>query len=152
MKLKTAFFDRVEMIPFHDCWEWIGSKDTGGYGTFPKKTKEGYTNCKAHRLSWEVNIGPIPAGLCVLHKCDNRGCVRPDHLFLGTQKENIYDMLAKKRNKAPQGAAHHKAKLSDIDVKNIRASTGSLKELAAKYSVHTSQISAIRTRRTWKHI
>ncbi len=76
------------------CWSWSGAKDSRGYGTLnggngvPKR---------AHRISWEIHFGEIPAGLGVLHKCDNPECSNPDHLFLGTQKQNALDMSAKGR-------------------------------------------------------
>lgn len=76
------------------CWLWTGSKDDDGYGLafFWHRRR-----IKAHRLSWELNRGPIPAGLDVLHSCDNPPCVRPDHLFLGTQVENMEDARRKGR-------------------------------------------------------
>jgi len=84
------------------CWLWLGTKMTTGYGQFrlspPKRATVG-----AHRMSWELYHGPIPDGMYVLHKCDVRACVRPDHLFLGSQKDNVHDMISKGRyNGGPQ--------------------------------------------------
>lgn len=74
------------------CWVWSGTINrTTGYGSLTVERKSRY----AHRLAWELDHGPIPAGLCVLHRCDNRRCVRPDHLFLGTFADNTRDMMAK---------------------------------------------------------
>lgn len=81
---------RVELGP---CWVWMGGTDIGGYGAI-KGTKRTST----HRVSWELHYGLIPDGLCVLHHCDNPPCVRPEHLFLGTRKDNAHDMIAKGRN------------------------------------------------------
>ena len=75
------------------CWEWTGAL-THGYGNV---RRQAYSDSKAHRLAWQMAYGPIPEGMQVLHHCDNRKCVRPDHLFLGTAADNLYDMLAKGR-------------------------------------------------------
>ena len=74
-----------------ECWEWRGLRDKHGYGRKgPYKT--------THRLAWEWANGPVPAGMCVLHRCDNPPCCNPDHLFLGTQADNLADMVAKGRH------------------------------------------------------
>ena len=75
------------------CWEWTGSKFKSGYGQVRIKRKL----ARAHRIAWELVNGPIPKGMCVLHRCDNPPCVNPDHLFLGTQSENMQDMVEKDR-------------------------------------------------------
>jgi hypothetical protein len=75
------------------CWEWIGIADADGYGKFTAAGKRS----KAHRWAWTQTNGPIPEGLNVLHHCDNPPCVRPEHLFLGTQRDNLRDMAAKRR-------------------------------------------------------
>lgn len=77
-----------------DCWEWAGGRNQGtGYGFFSVRSR----TIGAHRAAWEVANGPIPAGIDVLHRCDNPPCVRPDHLFLGTHRDNMRDMRAKGR-------------------------------------------------------
>jgi hypothetical protein len=73
------------------CWIWIGATNGRGYGNFKR-------HAKAHRVSWELYYGKIPNGLCVLHKCDVKLCVNPNHLWLGTYKDNNYDMHLKHRN------------------------------------------------------
>ena len=78
------------------CWVWGGYRNRGGYG-FTRVGGRGAPGKLAHRLSWELHRGPIPNGLHVLHRCDNPSCVRPDHLFLGTNQENIADRIAKGR-------------------------------------------------------
>jgi len=95
---EERFWSRVDKSD--DCWEWTRGKFTSGYGSVYFKGKRVQT----HRVSWVLTFGEIPEhdsyhGMCVLHKCDNPGCVNPDHLFLGTQQDNITDMIHKHRAK-----------------------------------------------------
>jgi len=90
---KTLFLKHIEIG--NDCWEWIGSNDRKtGYGKFELSGKSGY----AHRAAYELFVGPIPDGLCVMHECDNRICVNPKHLKLGTYKDNELDKRSKRRH------------------------------------------------------
>lgn len=93
---KIRFF---RFIKKDDCWNWIGSIGKNGYGYFSKNSKA----ASAHRVSWEIHNGQIPDGLCVLHKCDNRKCVNPDHLFIGTYYDNIHDKINKGRDTSISG-------------------------------------------------
>lgn len=95
--LSKRFHEKVEFIPFHSCWEWVGSKTSRGYGRINRGARRGKIE-KAHRVAYELYIAP-PGELCVLHRCDNPGCVNPYHLFLGTQGDNVLDMMKKKRGK-----------------------------------------------------
>jgi HNH endonuclease len=110
------------------------------------------TAWKAHRYMWLRAFGEIPKGLCVLHKCDNPPCINPKHLFLGTQLDNIEDMVVKRRQRAPRGVAHHECKLTPVKVHAIRRSTKSLTQLALQYEVSRATICGIRQRRKWRHI
>jgi hypothetical protein len=92
-----------------ECVEWGGSKDGSGYGQFRRRGK----NFRAHRDAWEqANGRPVPDGMFVLHKCDNRACINPDHLFLGTNKDNMADMVSKGRSLHRHGPKNPNAKLS----------------------------------------
>lgn len=89
------------------CWEFAGAKSHKGYGQLPIWRDGRSIPRSAHRLSWELANGPIPAGMSVLHRCDNPPCVRPDHLFLGTQSDNMQDMVAKGRAYAGPAPVFH---------------------------------------------
>ena len=82
------------------CWLWTGAIKSNGYGHIGSEGPGGYLKVRTtHRVSWELHFGPIPAGLLVLHRCDVRNCVRPDHLFLGTHTDNMLDCIAKGRDR-----------------------------------------------------
>lgn len=93
-KTKDRFFEKVIPEPNSGCWLWIGAWHGDGYGI----VKIRQVNFRTHRVSWELHNGPIPDGLCVLHKCDTPCCVNPNHLFLGTQPDNVQDCLNKNRH------------------------------------------------------
>lgn len=111
---------------------------------------------KAHRVSWMLANGPIPAGMVVCHRCDNPPCVNPDHLFLGTQIDNMRDRSKKGRGNHRKGSRHGRAKLTEQDVRVIRSryATGDWKQsdLAAEYGVSQPLIGHIVRRVTWRHI
>lgn len=90
--LEERFWDKVDKCD-DGCWNWLGSLAGGGYGGIGVNGKMMY----AHRISWEISFGKIPNGLWVLHRCDNKRCIRPDHLFLGTHQDNMDDMKSKGR-------------------------------------------------------
>jgi len=137
------------------CWEWTAHCNTTRhpYGRILVGSRRDGTRrmATAHRVSWELHFGAIPEGMCVCHRCDNPRCVRPDHLFLGTQIENIADMKAKKR--ARSVGARTRAKLTWADVDTIRSelARGALQEdLARRFGVRQPAISDIKHNKKWK--
>jgi hypothetical protein len=135
------------------CWSWNGNK-SNGYGRFAVGAKkEGYF--LAHRFSWELhNNAKIPDGMFVMHKCDNPECTNPDHLMLGTPKENTQDMIAKGRKitVAPVGAGNGKSVLNEEKVRFIRSSDLSHAALARLLDVSTGCVRGVRIGRTWSHV
>lgn len=102
------FFDLVKMGKSDECWIWVGSKTENGYGHLTRDDRI----ILAHRYSWIIHNGPIPDGLHVLHTCDNRACINPNHLWLGTRKDNQQDMNRKGRGlKGKKLSEEHKAKM-----------------------------------------
>jgi hypothetical protein len=146
-----AFWARVEKGPV--CWLWTGTRSVHGYGWSLRHWPGGG---KAHRCSWILRNGPIPDGLWVLHKCDVRLCVNPDHLYLGTHADNQADKNRKGRNKhnGLKHEHHWNAKIGPIEVSLIRdlyAGTPlKQKDLAAVFGVTFGTISDIVLGKTWK--
>lgn len=105
------------------CWEWTGSLGTSGYGQIGRKNIYGRRPIGTHRHSWLLHFGKIPDGLNVCHKCDNRICVRPDHLFLGTDKENLDDMRAKGRGFTPFKVKTHCLRGHELNDENVKISS-----------------------------
>lgn len=145
------FWERVLIKDWDDCWIWVAAKSSAGYGQFRMSGLLIY----AHRYSWEISNGIIPPKMCVLHRCDNPACVNPNHLFLGTQTDNMADKVAKGRQRAGtagNGEKNHKAKLTLADVMEIRKSSLSGKTLAQKYGIHPGTVTKIKLRQTWRHV
>lgn len=157
--LLERFEQKYQRAP-SGCWLWQRSiRD--GYG----RTEADGRKIGAHRRSWELHRGPIPAGLFVLHKCDVPHCVNPDHLFLGTHLDNMADMVAKERTvkkRGPQrkksgpavGPNHPRAKLAWVNVRAIRRAFAALgtgiKPLARAYGVSPAQIRRIVRGERWR--
>lgn len=127
------------------CWNWIGST-AGGYGQVTRATKK----IPAHRMSWELHFGGIPDGLMVLHRCDNKLCVRPDHLFLGDASANMRDMVAK--GKHPKKLNSYRAKLTPDQVSLIRKSDKGCTHFARLFGVDQSTILAIKKGQSWRRL
>lgn len=141
----ATFWSRVDRTG--SCWIWQGPLDRDGYG---KKFNLNHTKLSPHRLSYILRHGTIPAGLCVCHSCDNRRCVNPDHLWLGTNQQNTLDRHVKGRTARGEKINH--AKLTEQQVREIRDLKLTHKETAVLYGVTPWCIEAIRQRKTWRHI
>jgi hypothetical protein len=151
MKTIKERFDSKYIIDSNTgCWNWMSSKKPSGYGTF----SIGYRTFHAHRMSFELYKGPIPSMFCVCHKCDNPSCVNPEHLFLGTHRQNSQDMVDKKRQ--ARGERSGTVKLTEEQVIEIKSTYkrrhGQLTELARKYNVTTQAIWKIVRHKNWLYL
>ena len=104
----------------------------------------------AHRMAWESVNGPIPTGLFVCHKCDVRACVNVDHLFLGTNADNVADR--DKKGRQQRGERHANARLTSEIVRAVREARGLHREIAERFSIPTSHVTNIRNRKSWAHV
>lgn len=143
---KPRFMKHVEVVTQSGCWIWMAATDKDGYGITTLNTRK----LPAHRAAFRLFRGEVPSDKMVLHTCDVRCCVNPSHLFLGTNQDNMDDMLRKGRK--PGGVAQHLAKLNDRQVAEIRASALSSRKLAQVYGVHQTTICDARRGYTWKHV
>lgn len=152
--IEERFWPKVRKT--EGCWLWTASLDGSGYGRIQRIGAV----TGAHRVSWELHYGPIPSGMSVLHKCDVRNCVRPDHLFLGTNADNMRDMREKGRSHAPRpqppgtraGERNGRSKLTPEQVHEIRRRypDSTLTALADEYGVVFSTIHRIVAGRGWR--
>lgn len=158
----TRFISKVNKVE-GGCWLWTGALNNYKYGSF-----WGHKQVGAHRWSFEYHKGPIPKGLGVHHSCDEPSCVNPDHLSVGTQKQNIADAIKRNRlatkdrqgskthpEKVNKGVKNGNSKLKDDDVREIRILYGfgfSQRELAEMYGVKRSPIAFLLNGKTWKHV
>jgi len=148
--LEERFWEKVEKGS--GCWRWTACVDGYGYGVIGKDSSGRLA--KAHRVSWELRHGEIPQGMLVCHHCDNPPCVRPGHLFLGTNKDNMQDSAKKGRTMC--GSKNGNSALTEVAVAQIRAlydpKGATQRILAKKFGVSESNIRSILRRRTWKHV
>lgn len=150
--IAERFYSHIIINEDNGCWEWDGPPGSSGYGWFSLTSS---THMASHRVSYLLTHNGIPENLEVLHTCDNKICVRPDHLFLGTQQDNVDDMIEKGRANYARGSQSGAAKLMEQDVVTIRqmADNGiALKIIASIYSLDGSTISGIVHGKYWSHV
>lgn len=162
---RERFWKYVQQTEDEDeCWEWQGGRNDRGYGKFWLNGK----TIPAHRAVYEFEIGPIPKGLIVCHRCDSPPCVNPTHLFLGTNASNSADMVGKSRQSKgkdhvvailpnrPRGSQHHNARFTEEQVIEMRrlydSGEWSQRRIARKYNASQPVIQRIVTRNAWTHI
>jgi len=145
----ARFWGHVRVLGQDECWPWMASR-TSGYGEFwVSKT----LHARAHRVAWTISNGTIPNGLFVLHRCDNRPCCNPRHLFVGTSKDNVRDMVQKDRH--TRGERNGQVVLTEAAVRDIvsRYVSGERSRMiAAAYGVSHSLVSRIVTGKAWAHL
>jgi hypothetical protein len=155
---EQKFWARVHRREPDQCWPYLGAIHRTGYGRFSVRGANGSRRLlTAHRVSYALVNGDIPEGLLVCHTCDNRSCVNPNHLFLGTDADNARDRDKKGRLKYSvfPGETHHNAKLTNEDVMEIRerARSGELQSaIAERFRICSSQVSQIVNRKRWRHV
>ena len=157
--VEDRFWEKVDKTK--DCWLWTGDINSAGYG----RITDYWQKILVHRFSYELAHGPIPEGMVILHLCDVKLCVRPEHLKVGTYSDNMKDAIAKGRwepgaatrgKPGRRGTDAPRAKLTDDDIYVIRgryaAGQDTVRGLAAEFKVSSSLIHAIVTHKIWTHI
>lgn len=144
--IEDRFWKNVPFRPVGECWLWNGHRASFGHGLLCRNKKQQL----AHRLSYEINVGDIPAGLVVRHKCDVASCVNPDHLETGTQRDNIQDAV--KRGRWQKGERSGKTFLKSDQVLEIYKSEGMYTEIGEKFGIRPNLVRSIKIGRTWGHL
>ncbi len=142
---KDRFVDKIKINDTSSCWEWAASMKTERYGAFNLDGKVQF----AHRVSYKLFIGDIGSGMEVCHTCDNTKCVNPEHLFIGSHKDNMEDCAKKERLNNPQ------AKLTIANIRYIRArySNGTTQaDLCREFDYSTGSMNNIVSGKSWKHV
>lgn len=145
-----AYLRRWSCTTETGCWEWQRYRQSKGYGML----WDGSRDVVASRIVFEVFKGPIPDSYLVCHSCDNRGCVNPEHLWLGTPKDNMHDMIQKGRDRHEKGEHSSRAKLTDEDVRCIRENHERIpySQLARMFGVSAGAVKSAACCKTWKHL
>lgn len=154
---RQSLLNRIEYDTNGGCWLWRGKVARNGYGRTATDPRSGGGSTGAHRRSYELFVEPIPDGKMVCHKCDVRVCINPNHLFLGTQKENLADMDRKgRRVNAPSfGPKNKMSKLTEeavLLIRDLYDKGGGLSEIGRRFLVTPQNIRSIVLRKTWRHV
>jgi len=153
---QKSLLAKVERVTESGCWIWMGCVNENGYGRVGAGNFQtnGSKTISAHRLSWRLFVGDIPAGMHLCHRCDVPSCVNPSHLFIGTPRDNIHDAIRKGRARRGKlrGEAHGRALLTERDVIEILVTPGSARLVSEKYGVSQGAIEQIRRGKNWTHI
>lgn len=156
VKRQARFWSKVRVKAPEECWEWTGSKSEFGYGQTRQIINANGRTTLAHRVSWELKHGPIPNDQWVLHKCDNPPCVNPDHLFIGSQKDNMQDCKSKGRMICAKGEMAGNVILTSESVKAMRqafrSGTQTMRQLGIQYGVTADAAYRVIRGINWKHI
>lgn len=155
--IEERLYSHIKINEISGCWEWQGST-RAGYGRLTIGSRKDGTRriVMAHRLSYELNYGEIPENMEICHKCDNRCCINPEHLFVGTHQDNMDDRERKGRNVVPYGENNGMHKLTSEDVEKARLERMHLmttyQALADKYGVSKKTIMNAIKGKTWKTV
>lgn len=156
-QFREVFWSKVAKGRHDECWPWMAARFQNGYGAISRYRK----NLKAHRVAFQMARGPIPEGAVICHTCDNPPCCNPAHLFIGSNRDNTRDCIAKGRYNAfkvapTRGEQRYNAKLNESGVRAMRSlyASGShtQAELAALFGVSAFVVSQIIRRKKWKHV
>jgi hypothetical protein len=151
--LAQHLFSKADVRGPTECWEWQAARLPKGYGQFWMPHLKRMMG--AHRAAWLLTAGDIPVGLEVCHSCDNRACVNPAHLWIGTHQENVTDCRVKGRGSDNLGTRNPRAALTEDGVREIRAfvaAGGTRAAMARRYGLSHGTICAVVDRRNWKHV
>lgn len=145
----TEILSRYE-IDKNGCWNYTGYKDKNGY---PKCSNRGVSDKLVHRISFEFYVSKLEEGLFVCHKCDNPSCINPNHLFAGTQQDNMDDMI--KKGRGLFGSKHQNSTLNEKDVlviRKMRLKGEKIKHIASEFKVSRSTVYDVVNKRCWSHV
>jgi HNH endonuclease len=148
MKMQRPLEEYFIPEPNSGCWLWLGAVDQDQYGIgWDTELKR---NMRAHRMVYEILVGPIPSDKKLLHRCDNPCCVNPDHMTIGTTAENNADMREKGRHAF--GIRHGMNKLSEQEVIAIREAEGTHQEISNRFGISKATVTHIKNGRLWKNL
>lgn len=155
-RVPNVGFSLEDRLHFHGwvvsdsgCWEFNGRKDSSGYGRFDFDSRD----VSAHRTAYEIWVGPIPDGMIIMHSCDNPPCINPDHLSVGTYRDNMEDMARKGRSSVRPGESNPFSKLTESQaIEVLNRPDKPLRYFSEKFHVSISTISKIRTGKNWSYL